>query len=74
MSFKTKKVTERTQILGNKLIMKLASKAVKKRCVVVIGHNNVINIKKQIDKVRLLMKDKKGRVSATARKTKCEKK
>ena len=53
--------------------MKLASKAVKKIWVV-SSNNNVINIKKQINKVRLLMTDKKRGVSATARKTKCENK
>ena len=56
-SFKTKEVTERTQILSSKLRMKLTSKAGKKRGVIV-DKNDVINIKKQINNVRLPVKDK----------------
>ena len=57
-NFKTKEVTERTQILSSKLRMKLTSKAGKKRGVV-SGNNDVVNIKKQINNVKLSMKDKK---------------
>ena len=56
-SFKTKQVTERTQILSSKLRMKLTSKAGKKRGVIA-DKNDVINIKKQINNVRLPVKDK----------------
>ena len=72
-SFKAKKVTERAQILGSKLRVKLASKAVKKRWVVA-SNNDVINIKKQINKTRQLMKNKRRGVSAAVRKTKGKKK
>ena len=57
-SFETKEVTERTQILSSKLRMKLTSKAVKKRGVV-SSNNDVVNIKKQINNVKLPVKDKK---------------
>ena len=53
--------------------MKLASKVFEKRWVVA-SKNNIINVTKKIDKILLLMKDKKRRVNATTRKTKCEKK
>ena len=56
-SFKTKEVTERTQILSSKLRMKLTSKAGTKRGVIA-DKNDVINIKKQINNVRLPVKDK----------------
>ena len=51
--------------------MKLASETVKKRRVV-SSNNNIINIKKQINNTRLLMKDKERGVSTTTRKTKCK--
>ena len=60
--FQTKKVAERTQILGGKLRIEFASKAIKKRRVVA-SNDNIINIQEEINNVRLLMKDKK-RVSA----------
>lgn len=51
--------------------MKLASKAVKKSKIVA-SNNNIINIKKQIDNVRLLMEDKKKGVNTATRETKCK--
>ena len=56
-SFETKEVTERTQILSGKLRMKLTSKASKKKGVI-SGKNVVVNIKKQVNNVRLTVKDK----------------
>jgi len=47
--------------------MKLASKVFEKRWVVA-SKNNIINVTKKIDKILLLMKDKKRRVNATTRK------
>ena len=71
--FQTKKVVEKAQILGGKLRIELASKAIKKRRVVA-SNDNIINIQEQINNVRLLMKDKKRGVSMTTRKPKGEKK
>lgn len=68
-SFKTEKKIETIQILNSKLRIELASKAVKKREVVTCN-DDVNYIEKQINNVRLPMKDKEGKIYTAARKPK----
>lgn len=51
--------------------MKLTSKVTKKRRVVT-SNNNIINIEKQVNKIKLLIEDKKRGDNTTTRKTKCK--